>query len=103
MKKWIYDDKKWTEVFTPKSYEFLQLVSEMKVPWYDKNKKKWVDKEEYEAEHGKQVQEKKEEEELIDAKIKQAEQKIAANEVQNPVANKSRIVVEEGPNEDLPF
>lgn len=52
MRKWVYDEKKWSDVFTCKPYEYLKLVSEMRVPWYDKDKELWVSKEEYEAEHG---------------------------------------------------
>lgn len=52
MKKWIYDEKKWQDVFTCKTYEYLSLVSQMKTPWYDKDKDLWVDKEVYNKEHG---------------------------------------------------
>lgn len=102
MKKWIYDEKKWTDVFTPKSYEFLQLVSEMRVPWFDKSKNMWVDKEEYEKEHGKQVQKKKDEEAAIDAEIKEAESRIASESKSEPV-QESTLVVEENGGDDLPF
>lgn len=51
MKAWIYDEKKWQDVFTCKPYEFLKLVSEMRHPWKDKVKGIWVDKEEWEKEH----------------------------------------------------
>lgn len=53
MRKWIYDEKKWQDVFSCKTYDYLKLVSEMRIPWYDKDNGIWVDKEEYEAEHGK--------------------------------------------------
>ena len=52
MKKWIYDEKKWQDVFTCKPYEYLSLISEMKVPYYDKDKGVWVDRAVYNAEHG---------------------------------------------------
>ena len=54
MRKWIYDEKKWEDVFTCKPYDYLKLVSEMRVPWYDKENGVWVDKEEYEKVHGTQ-------------------------------------------------
>lgn len=47
MKKWIYDEKKWQDVFTCKPYEYLWLVSQMKTPWYDKANNVWVDKDAY--------------------------------------------------------
>lgn len=52
MRAWIYDKKKWQDVFTCKPYEYLKLVSEMRIPWYDKDKGIWVDQEEYNKEHG---------------------------------------------------
>lgn len=49
MEAWIKDEKKWQDVFTPKSYEYLQLVADNKIPWYDKDQKKWIDKEDHDA------------------------------------------------------
>jgi hypothetical protein len=49
MKKWIFDSKKWQDVFTCKPYEYLALVSEMKTPWFDKSNNVWVDKNEYDG------------------------------------------------------
>ena len=49
MQKWIYDSKKWQDVFTCKPYEYLSLVSQMKTPWFDNVNKVWVDKNEYDG------------------------------------------------------
>lgn len=49
MKTWIFDSKKWQDVFTCKTYEYLKLVSELRVPWYDKANNVWVDKKEFDA------------------------------------------------------
>lgn len=49
MKAWIFDSKKWQDVFTCKPYEYLNLISQMRVPWFDKTEKKWVDKEIYDG------------------------------------------------------
>lgn len=57
MKAWIYDTKKWQDVFSTKPYEYLALVSQMRIPWYDRDKGMWVDKEDYENEHKNQVKE----------------------------------------------
>lgn len=95
MKKWIYDSKKWQDVFTPKSYDFLALVSEMRVPWFDKSKNQWVDKEVYDKEHGDET---KAEEE----KIKEADKKVREEPVVD--AKVAQMIVtdtEEG--DDLPF
>lgn len=53
MRAWIYDPKKWNDVFTCKTYDYLKLVSEMRVPWYDKDNGVWVDKEDFEEKHGR--------------------------------------------------
>lgn len=51
MRQWIFDEKKWQDVFTCKPYEYLELVSQMRIPWFDNKSGKWVDKEEYDSEH----------------------------------------------------
>lgn len=47
--KWVLDEKKWTDVFTPKDYNYLSLIVEGKVPYFDKEQGKWISKEDYEA------------------------------------------------------
>lgn len=42
--KWYYDEKKWTDVFSVKPYDYLKLVYEGEVPWYNKDKGCWVSK-----------------------------------------------------------
>lgn len=49
MKEWIYDDKKWQDVFTCKPYEYLNLVAQMKTPWFDRDNGVWVDKDEFDG------------------------------------------------------
>ena len=44
MKAWIYDEKKWQDVFATKPYEYLKIISQMGIPFYDKEKGKWVEK-----------------------------------------------------------
>ena len=44
MRKWIFDEKKWQDVFTCKPYEYLSLVSQQKIPWFDRNSGTWVEK-----------------------------------------------------------
>lgn len=40
--KWYYDEKKWTDVFGTKTYEYLKIAYEGEVPWFDKVNNKWV-------------------------------------------------------------
>lgn len=43
MKAWIEDEKKWSDVFAIKPYEYLSLISENKTPFFDREKGKWVE------------------------------------------------------------
>ena len=47
LQEWLYDKKTWQEVFTAKSYQYLKIVSAMRIPWWDKENGVWVDKEEF--------------------------------------------------------
>lgn len=91
MKEWIYDTKKWQDVFSTKPYEYLQLVSEMKIPWYDREKGKWVDKEEYSATH-------KAEAKAEDEEIQRAEAAAAHPETVEPVKEEAPA---EAPKQDI--
>ena len=102
MKEWIYDKKKWQDVFSTKPYEYLSLISQMKIPWYDREKGIWVDKEEVDAKKG----EKAKEAEKADQEIKEAEAKAAGVQpAANPEPPKqdftSTLIMKD--DEDLPF
>ena len=90
MKKWIFDQKKWQEVFTCKPYEYLNLVAQMRVPWFDKQKGVWVAKEDYEKEHGANTTE-------INQEIRDAEAEIKEQEKNNSFASSLEIS-----DDDLP-
>lgn len=97
MRKWIYDTKKWQDVFTCKSYEYLELVSQMRIPWYDKTIGKWVDKEEYQKEHGANT-------EKIDEEIEEAKKNI--KKTVNGTANKDDFMSSislDNKGDDLPY
>ena len=102
MKEWIYDKKKWQDVFSTKPYEYLSLISQMKVPWYDREKGVWVDKEEVDAKKG----EKAKEEQKADQEIKEAEAKaVGVQPVAEPEPPKrdftSTLIMKD--DDDLPF
>lgn len=44
MSSWIYDDKKWNDVFAVKPYEYLSIISKGEIPWFDRETGKWVSK-----------------------------------------------------------
>lgn len=48
LNKWYYDEKKWSDVFSTKPYDYLKLVLEGEVPWYDKNTKTWISQTDFE-------------------------------------------------------
>lgn len=98
MKEWIYDEKKWQDVFTCKPYEYLNLVAQMKTPWFDRDNNVWVDKEEFDAVNGKVTAD-------VDSEIETAKQ--AVYEVSNigTVENKAQsfadsLTLDE---DDMPF
>ena len=70
MREWIFDPKKWQDVFTCKPYEYLALVSQMRVPWYDKANGVWIDKEEYDAAHNARVSEANQEIDKAEQQVK---------------------------------
>lgn len=46
-KKWLNDPKKWSDVYTVKPYDYMSIIADKGVPYYDKSKGKYVSKEEY--------------------------------------------------------
>lgn len=42
--EWISDKKVWSDVFVAKPYEYLSIILDGEVPFYDKNNHKWVSK-----------------------------------------------------------
>lgn len=100
MRKWIYDEKKWQDVFSTKPYEYLSLISQMKTPWYDREKGKWVDKEEIDALKQGKVEEEKKANEAIAAAEKEAK---ATQQVSEPAKQDftSSLIMKD--DEDLPF
>ena len=102
LKAWLNDEKKWQDVFTAKPYEYLQLIQERKYPWFDREKNKWVDKDEYDKEHKKVEDEKKEE---VEKANEQVTQSIAGLMTSSTATNETQVVEDatSEDSEDLPF
>ena len=87
MAEWIYDEKKWNDVFAVKPYEYLSIVSKGEIPWFDRETGKWVSKE------------------VVDAKREEQETAVE-NEVNTQMEAAEAAVegmfIEDG-EEDLPF
>ena len=47
--KWYYDEKKWSDVFSTKPYDYLKVAFEGEVPWYDKINNRWISKKEFDG------------------------------------------------------
>lgn len=72
VKAWIFDKKKWQDVFTCKPYDYLSLVSEMRIPWFDKENNKWVDKGEVDGQKKESEKEVKKAEAAIKEKAEES-------------------------------
>lgn len=79
--KWYYDEKKWSDVFSTKPYDYLKLAFEGQVPWYDKNNGHWVSKDEFDGV-------KAHAEEVANTEIAQAEAQFTASQ---PVAQPTMV------------
>lgn len=44
LNKWVNDEKKWSDVFTTKPYDYLKIVKDGKIPWFNNKENKWVEK-----------------------------------------------------------
>jgi hypothetical protein len=95
MRQWIFDTKKWQEVFTCKPYEYLNLVAQMKTPWFDRNNNVWVDKVEFEATNKQKTTD-------VDDEIKAAKQAVAEVSAA-PKQEQSFAASLEINDDDMPF
>ena len=96
-KNWVMDPKKWFEVFVPKPYDYLSIVMDGKYPWFDRDQKKWVPKEQMEEKKNEEI--KKAEEEI--KKAEEISTQALAQKVETPKVEEP--VVQNAPEDDLPF
>lgn len=90
---WVNDDKKWSDVFAVKPYDYLKIIIDGQVPFYDKNIQRWVTK----VEHLNNINELSAE---ADSIINDAEQAILSTPTDYECNN---AVVVNGVEEELPF
>lgn len=107
-KAWVFDEKKWFDVFVPKPYDYMALVMQGKLPWYDRTVGKWVsreDKDAKEKEEVKKAEEKIKEAEKIStgALAPSATEKAAPASVQKQLTEEPEGVYGGAPEDDLPF
>jgi hypothetical protein len=94
MNAWVNDSKKWSDVFAVKPYDYLKIILDGQIPFYDKNMQRWVTK----VDHNNSVEELTNE---ADALINDAEQAVLST----PIDDFEHInpVVVNGVTEELPF
>lgn len=100
MKEWIFDAKKWQDVFTTKPYDYLQLVLDGKMPWYDRESKSWVEKKDFSNEKKEKAQEA--DKEIEKAQSKYTSEAPVQEPIQQPIEPKPVVSGPED-DEDLPF
>ncbi len=98
-KSWVLDPKKWFEVFVPKPYDYLAIVMQGKLPWYDRGIGKWVSKEEKEAAQAEEVERTNEEIRKAEAISTQA----LSPQVEKQLNEEPVGVFNDNPEDDLPF
>jgi hypothetical protein len=102
LNEWYYHEKKWSDVFSTKPYDYLKLAFEGEVPWYDKVNKCWVRKTDFDSTKTTQ-------ENVIENNIKNAEtQFVAEMPVATPTSftsvEQQQIVIPPSvDDDDLPF
>ena len=100
VKAWVMDPKKWSEVFVPKPYDYLAIVMQGKLPWFDRGIGKWVSREDREKRQSEEI-------ERANAEIKQAEAVAAQALTPEPVAKQMQEepvgAFSDNPEDDLPF
>ena len=98
VKNWVCDPKKWYEVFVPKPYDYLAIVMQGLIPWYDRAIGKWVSKEENQQSRAAQ-------EEAADEEIKAAEAQLMGK-AKAPAIRTEEDDMPKGvfsPDDELPF
>ena len=93
MMEWVNDEKEWFDVFSLKPYDYLRIILDGEIPFYDKKLNKWVTKVEYnndaEAERTQ-----------MDEAIADAEIMAINGEIPSGFMNNTPV---QGQSDDLPF
>lgn len=74
--KWVNDEKKWSDVFVAKPYEYLSIILDGKMPYYDKETNTWVEREFSEERKEAEKEEMTKKSEEIDNMAKRAEEAV---------------------------
>lgn len=55
--EWLNDEKVWSDAFVAKPYDYLNVILQGKIPWYDKANHKWVEKIDFKKQEAKKEEE----------------------------------------------
>lgn len=56
IEQWVNDEKKWSDVFAIKPYDYLSIVLDGEIPFFNKDEQKWVVKEKKTESNEKEVE-----------------------------------------------
>ena len=98
-REWVCDEKKWFEVFVPKPYDYLTIVMDGNIPWYDRETKKWILKEEHDKRKDEEIEKTNEEIRKAEALSTQALTDVPVERPSQP----SQGLSDKAPEDDLPF
>ena len=94
---WINDDKKWSDVFAIKPYDYLKIVLDGDIPFYDKKMNKWVTKVDYNEST-------QEETDAMEQTIHEAEEMVLSGAVESSTYNAvAQTPTSQNISDDLPF
>jgi hypothetical protein len=94
--KWLNDKRTWEDVYSVRSYDYLEIIVKGGVPVWDKDEKKFVDKESLKADSNSTS------EEEITMGIDNVKANLQAATVTEPTATETSVSTEDE-EDDLPF
>jgi hypothetical protein len=93
--KWLNDTRTWEDVYSVRSYDYLEIIVKGGIPVWDKDEKKFVDKE--------ALKNTSTNEEEITLGIDNVKANLQATTVTSPKETETSVKMEEDEEDDLPF
>lgn len=94
--EWINDTKTWGDIYSVKPYEYLNVIVNNGIPVYDKDKKCFVNKHDYEIEYKQKINE-------IKSIENEALRTLNNTDTMNNKQDTNGLVTEDSLSDDLPF
>lgn len=95
---WVNDSKKWSDVFAIKPYDYLKIVLDGDIPFYDKKTNKWVTKVDYNDAAQEEI-------DSLEQTIRESEEMILNGEVESGATYNTVVqtATTQQISDDLPF